>query len=582
MSSSNFEKIGDIIKCKLILEDGSEFTIPMRNDGYIFATGLCKIVKKQVGGWLRLNETKELIKTLESDKLIHLSQLVEVYKGNTSKYDQGTWIHPDLGIQLAQWCSPSFSLQVSKWIKELILTDKVELGKEKSNEELQEELNKIKNQLEEQIKSNVELQKKTEEYMIEIEKKTEENQVLANKFVRLQKRETFPDNNVVYIVTNDELEKERIFLLGKAVDMKNRLTSYNKSMEHKVVYYKSFKNMYQMKVAEMMVLYKLNQYKTKEKKERFLLPENQDISLFTKVIDDSYNWFQNIENIVVDTYVSLIIEKTKSKKIKFESNTVYMLTSKFHNRTYIIGKSSDLNSRLSGYNKGIEHDVIYTKKCKNKHQMDIIELMILYKLDDFRERANRDRFILPEQNDINIFTNVFDDAVKWFDDIDDNLIIFKDEETKKQERNENKKVYRELNKEHLSNLNKTWLEKNKDIMKVKKKNYRETHKEQVSNGKKDWYKRNKENVTERIKNNYVKNKEQKIAKVKEYAEKNKEKIKQQQSITITCECGSIYRKYSWKKHFETEKHVNYLNKNNTSTCNPIHDDILDVAETLNI
>ena len=549
MTSSNLEKIGDIIKCKLILEDGSDFTIPMRNDGYIFATGLCKIVKKQVGGWLILNETKELIKKFESEKHI---QLVEIYKGNTSKYNQGTWIHPDLGIQLAKWCSSNFSLQVSKW-----------------QEQLEE-------QLEEQIKLNVELQKKTEEYMIEIGKKTEENQDLANKFVRLQKRETFPDNNVVYIVTNDELEKERIFLLGKAVDMKNRLTSYNKSMEHKVVYYKSFKNMYQIKVAEMMVLYKLNQYKTKEKKERFLLPENQDISLFTKVIDDSYNWFQNIENIVVDTYVSLIIEKTKSKKIKFESNTVYMLTSKFHNRTYIIGKASDLNSRLSGYNKGIEHEVIYTKKCKNKYQMDIIELMILYKLDNFRERANRDRFILPEQHDINIFTNVFDDAVKWFDDIDDNLIIFKDEETKKQERNENKKVYRELNKEHLSNLTKTWLEKNKDIMKVKRKNYRETHKEQVSNGKKDWYKRNKENVTERIKNNYVKNKEQKIAKVKEYAEKNKEKIKQRQSITITCECGSIYRKYSWKKHFQTEKHVNYSNKN------PIHDDILDVSETLDI
>jgi len=567
MSSSNFEKIGDIIKCKLILEDGNDFTIQMRNDGYIFATGLCKIAKKKVNHWLQLKETKELIKKFESEKLIHLSQLVEIYKGNTSKYDQGTWIHPDLGIQLAQWCSSNFSLQVSKWIRELILTDKVELGKEKSNEELQK-------QLEDQIKLNVELQKKTEEYMIEIEKKTEENQVLANKFVRLQKRETFPDNNVVYIVTNDELEKERIFLLGKAVNMKTRLTSYNKSMEHKVVYYKSFKNMYQMKVAEMMVLYKLNQYKTKEKKERFLLPENQDISLFTKVIDDSYDWFQNIENIVVnttDTYVSLIIEKTKSKKIKFESNTVYMLTSKFHNRTYIIGKASDLNSRLSGYNKGIDHDVIYTKKCKNKHQMDIIELMILYKLDDFRERANRDRFILPEQHDINIFTNVFDEAVKWFDDIDDNLIIFKDEETKKQERNENKKVYRELNKEHLSNLTKTWLEKNKDIMKVKRKKYRETHKEQVSNGKKDWYKRNKENVIERIKNNYVKNKEQKIAKVKEYAEKNKEKIKQRQSITVTCECGSIYRKYSWKKHLKTEKHVNYLNKNDSSTCNPILD-----------
>jgi hypothetical protein len=44
MTSTNLKKIGDIIKCKLILEDGSEFTIPMGEDGYVFATGLCKIV----------------------------------------------------------------------------------------------------------------------------------------------------------------------------------------------------------------------------------------------------------------------------------------------------------------------------------------------------------------------------------------------------------------------------------------------------------------------------------------------------------------------------------------------------------
>ena len=201
MTSSNLEKIRDIIKCKLILEDGSDFTIPMRDDGYIFATGLCKIVKKRVNNWLQLKETKELIKKFESEKHI---QLVEIYKGNTSKYNQGTWIHPDLGIQLAKWCSSNFSLQVSKWQEQFM----------------------------------IEIEKKTEEYIIEIGKKTEENQDLANKFVRLQKRETFPDNNVVYIVTNDEIKKERIYLLGKAVDMKNRLTSYNKSMEHKVVYYK--------------------------------------------------------------------------------------------------------------------------------------------------------------------------------------------------------------------------------------------------------------------------------------------------------------------------------------------------------
>ena len=55
--------------------------------------------------------------------LNHISgkKLIEVYKGCNDKYNQGTWIHPDLGIQLAQWCSPSFSIQVSKWIRELNL-----------------------------------------------------------------------------------------------------------------------------------------------------------------------------------------------------------------------------------------------------------------------------------------------------------------------------------------------------------------------------------------------------------------------------------------------------------------------------
>jgi KilA-N domain len=30
----------------------------------------------------------------------------------------GTWLHPDLAIQLAQWCSPAFAIQVSRWVRE--------------------------------------------------------------------------------------------------------------------------------------------------------------------------------------------------------------------------------------------------------------------------------------------------------------------------------------------------------------------------------------------------------------------------------------------------------------------------------
>ena len=48
---------------------------------------------------------------------------------------------------------------------------------------------------------------------------------------------------MVYLITSEELKKDGIYLIGKAVDLKTRLTSYNKTMEHEVVYYKSFKNM---------------------------------------------------------------------------------------------------------------------------------------------------------------------------------------------------------------------------------------------------------------------------------------------------------------------------------------------------
>ncbi len=86
------------------LEDGTDFIIPMREDGYIFATALCKTVGKRVNNWLRLKETKDIISKLKkSDAHIRASQLIEVYKGNSGKYKQGTWIHPDLGIKLAQW-----------------------------------------------------------------------------------------------------------------------------------------------------------------------------------------------------------------------------------------------------------------------------------------------------------------------------------------------------------------------------------------------------------------------------------------------------------------------------------------------
>lgn len=37
-TTKSFQKVNDIFQCRLILADDSEFVIPLREDGYIFAT----------------------------------------------------------------------------------------------------------------------------------------------------------------------------------------------------------------------------------------------------------------------------------------------------------------------------------------------------------------------------------------------------------------------------------------------------------------------------------------------------------------------------------------------------------------
>lgn len=39
--------------------------------------------------------------------------------------------------------------------------------------------------------------------------------------------------------------------------------------------------------------------------------------------------------------------------------------------------------------------------------------MVLNKLNIYREKANRDRFILPEERDISLFANIIDDCVRY-------------------------------------------------------------------------------------------------------------------------------------------------------------------------
>lgn len=126
--------------------------IKSREDGFVDATSLCKAGNKQFNDWYRLETTKELIKALEQEEIIKTGYPVfknehNILKDGITTFKSldvskgrygGSWIHPDLAVQLAQWLSPVFALQVSRWIRQLALTGTVTIGKEKSSNELLE------------------------------------------------------------------------------------------------------------------------------------------------------------------------------------------------------------------------------------------------------------------------------------------------------------------------------------------------------------------------------------------------------------------------------------------------------------
>lgn len=87
-------------------------------DGYINLNQMADAAGKRIDNWTRLQETTSLLSEFQSESLYQgVASLITIEgKGG------GTWAHPDIAIQFAQWCSPAFALQVSRWIREWMTT----------------------------------------------------------------------------------------------------------------------------------------------------------------------------------------------------------------------------------------------------------------------------------------------------------------------------------------------------------------------------------------------------------------------------------------------------------------------------
>lgn len=86
-------------------------------DGYINATAMCKAVGKHFHDYSRLASTQEFLEELSRSTGIPVDVLVYVRVTGLNE-ERGAWVHPDVAVHLAQWCSAKFAVAVARWVRE--------------------------------------------------------------------------------------------------------------------------------------------------------------------------------------------------------------------------------------------------------------------------------------------------------------------------------------------------------------------------------------------------------------------------------------------------------------------------------
>ena len=112
--------------------------------------------------------------------------------------------------------------------------------------------------------------------------------ILENKILQKQKRDVFENGkNVVYVITTDYKESQGQYKIGKAQDLQQRLSVYNTTDKHKVVYYTSCKNKNSMDLLEKVVHLRLDGFRIEQNKEWFISQDNANDLI--KIIDECKN-----------------------------------------------------------------------------------------------------------------------------------------------------------------------------------------------------------------------------------------------------------------------------------------------------
>jgi hypothetical protein len=190
------------------------FNISTREDGFISATEMCKIKNKKFNDWHKTESTKDLIKTLEEDLYeqntksnifdlvsnTHISNEIKVVDIKKGGNNSGTWIHPDLAVQLAQWLDKKFAIRVSRFIREYTATGQI--------------LKKVK----------------TDKELLELEKEHKKLQKKHNSLLSKRSYYKFNKGPVFYIISDLESNKIKYKIGIDNIDINVRLAQHRTTM----------------------------------------------------------------------------------------------------------------------------------------------------------------------------------------------------------------------------------------------------------------------------------------------------------------------------------------------------------------
>ncbi len=112
----------------------------LRSGAYCNLKDIAKPFGKRVNNWIRLKSTQALFEAFRQDVSYGSAEPFydrELRSESTGRFVSGggTFAHPDIAIQFAQWCSPAFGLWVSRQIRHLITYGEVNIHYREWSEE---------------------------------------------------------------------------------------------------------------------------------------------------------------------------------------------------------------------------------------------------------------------------------------------------------------------------------------------------------------------------------------------------------------------------------------------------------------